>query len=464
MSGVATGGRFAPWTTAFYAIAWIVVVVQGWAPLLGEDPLARLHYPIASAERLTSRDLELAEAIERTAGPLKGVLEALYGTRQEILLGAIDVQEEILAGLDESSVEADPVRERLRVLLEEAGHPEEASQWGTDDRARELLETREWRTVLEARRLLDYELGLADWYADRVLIALAVPDVADAARDDLLARGARWKRHSLLLLGSNLLLVAFGAALLATRVRFLRALFAGADGEPPWPLEDGLGVFVRGDFWNRLYFLTLTWAWGEPFGAALVDTAFGDLLQTWGTLIGSLPMLWLIHRHLLAPAGRSVVSTFGLGISPWTTIRIGLSAIAIDLVGIHAIAWTTWGLGVASSWAEGFDETLAWGHLGEAWMVATDYVVWVPAMEELAFRGLLYYSLRRRLGPAAAAALSAGFFASMHFYSLPGFLMTFWSGLVWALAFERSRSLLPGIGAHAVYNALYVAGVVLVYR
>ena len=103
---------------------------------------------------------------------------------------------------------------------------------GDLERARELLETREWRTVLEARRLLDYELGLADWYADRVLIALAVPDVADAARDDLLARGARWKRHSLLLLGSNLLLVAFGAALLATRVRFLRALFAGADGEP----------------------------------------------------------------------------------------------------------------------------------------------------------------------------------------------------------------------------------------
>jgi membrane protease YdiL (CAAX protease family) len=42
--------------------------------------------------------------------------------------------------------------------------------------------------------------------------------------------------------------------------------------------------------------------------------------------------------------------------------------------------------------------------------------------------------------------------------------MTFWSGLVWALAFERLRSVLPGIGAHAVYNLLYVAGLVLVYR
>ncbi len=52
----------------------------------------------------------------------------------------------------------------------------------------------------------------------------------------------------------------------------------------------------------------------------------------------------------------------------------------------------------------------------------------------------------------------------LHFYSLPGFLMTFWSGLVWALAFESTRSLLPGIAAHAVYNGLYVAGLVLLYR
>jgi membrane protease YdiL (CAAX protease family) len=91
-------------------------------------------------------------------------------------------------------------------------------------------------------------------------------------------------------------------------------------------------------------------------------------------------------------------------------------------------------------------------------------VLWTPAFEELAFRGLLYFSLRHRLGPVAAATLTAGFFAGLHFYSLPGFLMTFWSGFVWALAFERAGSLLPGIGAHALYNGLYVAGLLLAYR
>jgi membrane protease YdiL (CAAX protease family) len=35
---------------------------------------------------------------------------------------------------------------------------------------------------------------------------------------------------------------------------------------------------------------------------------------------------------------------------------------------------------------------------------------------------------------------------------------------VWALAFERVRSLWPGVGAHALYNALYATGVLLAYR
>ena len=107
---------------------------------------------------------------------------------------------------------------------------------------------------------------------------------------------------------------------------------------------------------------------------------------------------------------------------------------------------------------------IAWGDRGEALFSAADYILWAPAMEELAFRGLLYYSLRHRLGPLTAAIVTAGFFAGLHFYALPGFLMTLWSGLVWALAFERLRSLLPGIGAHAVYNGLFVAGLVLLYR
>ena len=266
------------------------------------------------------------------------------------------------------------------------------------------------------------------------------------------------------MLAANLAMVVFGGVLLLGRIRVSRELLRADDAIPPWPLEDGIGVFVRGEFWNRLYFLALSWLWTQPFGPALAHSPPGSILQTWGTLLASLPLLWLVHRHLLAPHGCSPAKAFGLNTGLRAAMGVCMIAIAIDLIGTQALGWATWGLGMGSSWAEGFDETLVWGTNLDALLTTMDYVLWAPALEELAFRGVLYYSLRHRLGPIPAALATAGLFAGLHFYSLPGFLMTAWSGLVWALAFERLRSLLPGIGAHAVYNVLYVAGLVLLYR
>ena len=109
-----------------------------------------------------------------------------------------------------------------------------------------------------------------------------------------------------------------------------------------------------------------------------------------------------------------------------------LAALAVDLVGTYVLSWGEWQLGAPGHWSEGFDETLVWGGAGEALRVATDYIAWAPLFEELAFRGVLYLSLRRRFGAFTAAVASAALFGALHFYSLPGFLGTLWSGLVWA--------------------------------
>ncbi len=430
-----------PGSTALYAVLWLVVVIQGWSPLLDQDAMAWLQYPGDSAARKTGRDLELAEAIDRSPELERRVLGFLYGSRDEALQTAMDAQRQVLASLEERGFEAEGTRAQLAVLLAEASESEVG---------------------------LGSQVGLEDWYADTLERQWAVANDEDerAAFLDaqIVERGLRWKRRSVAVLASNLALVLFGGVVILARVRVFPELIRGAPAGPPWSLEDGIGVFVRGDFWNRLYFVVLSWLWSPPFGPALADSPLGSILQTWGTLLASLPLLWLIHRHLLAPHRRSPAKTFGLNTGLRATLAVGVSAIAIDLVGTHALGWATWGLGVGSSWAEGFDESLVWGTNLDALLTTADYVLWAPAMEELAFRGVLYYSLRHRLGPMAAALATAGFFAGLHFYSLPGFLMTAWSGLVWALAFERLRSLLPGIGAHAVYNVLYVAGLVLLYR
>jgi membrane protease YdiL (CAAX protease family) len=90
--------------------------------------------------------------------------------------------------------------------------------------------------------------------------------------------------------------------------------------------------------------------------------------------------------------------------------------------------------------------------------------VWTPFIEELTFRGLLYGTLRTVTGAPLAAVASGCLFAAAHGYGLAGFLSVFLSGMLWALAYERSRSLLPGIVAHAVNNLSVTVTYLLLLR
>lgn len=471
-------GRFTPESTLAYALLWLAVVFYGWSPLIDHDATAWLRYPESSAERMTERDLELAEAIENEPPPLRSLLGGLYGSREDALYSAIDVHRDVIDALGGSAATARGSVLRLALLLSEAGEPEEARAALEDDEDptfREIFSAIEEQRIDPGEEDEDIDrfamAGLSGAYLDLATRAVAVaagdPERASAATARIRERGERYAHRSLWLLASNALLVALGSGVALLRVRRLRDLLLGPGRTPPWSLEDGVGVFIRGDFWNRLYFVAVMWIGDQPWGARLSDGPVGDLLQTWGSLAASLPLLWLVHHHLLAPRRASPVRAFGLD-PRWTGVgallAVGLGAVAVDLAGTQAIAWATWGLGVSSSWAEGFDEVLVWGSSAQVLLTSTDYVLWAPASEELAFRGVLYFSLRHRLPPLPAAAITAVLFAALHFYSLPGFLMTLWSGFVWALAFEAARSLLPGVAAHAVYNALYVAGIVLLYR
>jgi hypothetical protein len=77
---------------------------------------------------------------------------------------------------------------------------------------------------------------------------------------------------------------------------------------------------------------------------------------------------------------------------------------------------------------------------------------------------LLYGTLRTRLGVRSAALLSAGIFALPHGYAVAGSLSVLVSGILWAVAYERTRSLLPGLLAHAANNILSTLWVVALLR
>ena len=82
----------------------------------------------------------------------------------------------------------------------------------------------------------------------------------------------------------------------------------------------------------------------------------------------------------------------------------------------------------------------------------------VPIGEETFFRGFVYGGLRTRWGAVAGTLVSAAFFSAVHaqvVHGLPIFLL----GVVLALLYERTGSLLPPMIAHAVNNVIAVLSV-----
>lgn len=466
---------FAPAMTAVFAAGWLLVMFQGWGGHIGSNPTAWLYDPASTAARIVNRDLEMAEVLG-DEGALAAFHEAYYGTREDALEYALSVQRDAAREVRRRvelgyELGAQRTRSDLRtaVLLAETGALEDAldlaAKLGDADlqAAFQAIYTgAPYEPTSGAEPLSRLaEAGLEDWLLERAAIHLlenrGANEDARAIEDEIAARGRRSLTRVDLLNAANAVLILFGIAVAIVWLRTRPPLRRSFD--VPWSAGLGFAVIVRADFWNRLYFVSLAQA-----GVSWPDAAWLAPFYTWGTLLASLPMLWLITRYLTPPreAGRF---DFFLGTRPAVQLlAVALIALAIDLLGTQAIAWSAWSIGLEGHWAEGLDETLIWGSTREIAETVVDYVIWTPLFEELMFRGLVFATLRTRFGAVNSALMSAAFFSAIHFYSLPGFLVTFWSGFVWALAFERARSLLPGVFAHAVYNLFFVLGIVLVYR
>ena len=235
---------------------------------------------------------------------------------------------------------------------------------------------------------------------------------------------------------------------------------ASAPLPPPWAAADGLVVLVRGGAGGILVTTALLAVGGlTDAGGALVDGVSLPLMYV--------PVLVLAGARLLRPAGVGFTRAFGLrpragGVGPLAraTVLLVAAGVAIDVV----LGLVSEAAGVPAHWTEWFDEDLVWG--SSATMVASllGTIVFAPVLEEVVFRGLLYGTLRRRLGWPAAAVLGAAVFAAAHGYGVAGFGSVFASGLLWSIAYERTGSLLPGMAAHAANNVSAACAVLALLR
>lgn len=252
-----------------------------------------------------------------------------------------------------------------------------------------------------------------------------------------------------LLLG-ELFCVVIGSFALATIIRRRKVRpdsirLVGSGVPPPWTAEVGTAVLLRGGAMGAL--VTIAFLLAPP-----VDSL---LIQAMAIPLANLPLLRLAVVHLLKPAGLDIRRAFGFHID-----RDNLGRLAIASLGtIAAGLWGEWVIGqalermeITNHWTEWFDADLVWGTGSSLTVSLLEYLVFAPVFEEIAFRGLLFATLRHRLSFAPAALVSAALFAAAHGYGWIGFLSVLWSGVLWAWVYERTGSLVPGMIAHATNN------------
>jgi membrane protease YdiL (CAAX protease family) len=204
------------------------------------------------------------------------------------------------------------------------------------------------------------------------------------------------------------------------------------------------------------------------FGA-LVDDVSGltllvSLVGVWGSLIGAIVLTARrhplpVHRLFAAPkTARAWLGAVGLGVGGGIILRV-----ASGLVAAPFIPWVQREQRERAP-IDGF-------HLSGKTLLLAFLVICVgaPLFEELFFRGVVLPTLARRMPVQAAMVAQAAIFASLHLSSGMGAATALYTFVAigvggYGLAFLRvkSRSLVPGIVAHATFNAIALLAVIFI--
>jgi hypothetical protein len=430
-----------------------------------------------SLAHVVGRDMDLQMALDHLGSLERGLYVWLMLETPDSLTQAIDWYDEL------SGVSLDPdVDVRLAILRAEAGQMEDVREALAQWRARsepfpfyaEVLGAAYGDETVdrdEAHALSDglgQALGEDAWFHDRVTIALAARAGDQALHADaeraLAARGHHLLQRARALVAVDAATIALGGVALVLLLRLLRrdpatVRVADAPVPPPWPPRRALAVLLR----------------GGAVGAAVMFAFFfvdvdSDVLRSLVSItanVAALPLVLLVRRFLMRPAGLGLAEGLGLAPSPRTWRRMALVVLA--LVGAGALG--DWGsallggvLDRPSHWSEWFDSDLVWGTPLVALLSAVDACVFAPLVEETVFRGILFGALRTWMSMPLAACASGLVFAAAHGYGVSGFVSVFLSALVWAWAYERTRSLVPGMIAHGLNNVAATLSVLVIYR
>lgn len=436
--------------------------------------LQRFEDPDRALDLMVSRTLDTQDSLRRAPTWQQWMADWTMGSDEEAREQAIQWYRELVETTD------DPLSKlRLAILLGESGQETAAlaETKGWQDRGTsallfgQLIDAAYGTQPLDRTQEIELQAVLAEtlpsgWFYDHLAARLArragnqdlllTVEEQGALRED---RVQQWIRplisfESICLVIGSLMLLGI-ARLRGQQMNILR--LHGPGVPPPWSGETAAAVILRGG------------ALGVVTTALILSTpSFQHVsLRALAIPLANLPLLVLAYIQLLKPAGLTFTNGFGLGIKREDLGRLACAVLAVVAAGL----WGEWVMGRAAEflhlnnhWTEWFDQDLVWGTPPVIAVSILEYVVFAPIFEELAFRGLLFAMLRRRLEFLPAALISTSLFALAHGYSLIGFISVFWSGFLWAWIYERTGSLIPGMVAHAMNNLLVCLTVMALLR
>ena len=481
--------RFLPWVTILYSILTIAGLIGFFYLTYSQDP--PLQSPEMYLNCVMGRNLD-GEEYASVAPPWQQVLNYYPDEPQpdRVLGEVISAYEEMIQ--KNPSI---PLKRTLMILLAESGQMDKASTLlrelefagePAEEKFVDMVKAAYFGTLssnpaVKSEAMADLS---PEWIHDKLAFRLAEkhgdPRGSATARSRTLERGRTFQDRVSLLVVIHYLMAGIGLFVIlvwATRRGFPKRQTDHGMVVAPWRFRELYAVVVRS---MPLGFVMAMgcYAFLEVILAMSRFLPAGNSLGSWGSstalfvAIAQLgfyaPFQWLAWRHLLRPHQLRLQTCFniwGKGLKWKDLFYMTVAFTAIANLG-ELILGLLIGHGLEiqpPTLIEQVPEEIlsAWPEFS---ITIFSVVILAPILEEIGFRGFFYTTLRRVASPWRAAFLTSIIFSLMHGYSLTGFVMILWSGVVCATAYEKSRSLTVCMLIHAINNLWVTIYGLMLYR